>query len=303
MSFNEAARNRARAKLTTLKSDPAYANHQAWSTNAATLAQQLEIRLSGDSDTWPNQGQTQLCGPAAFMFCLIQDRPDMYVDLVINLWLGQPASLGDGNSGSPGMVRPVNPSSRVQTNTPAAVTGHPKAIKAVDWISLASLRNDSPDLSPFTDYDHPSDQVAAIARPKYLKGWFESAGATCLWDNTSEILPTSDWKELTELSAYSGGWVVMLVAAAMFSDGNPSYPFKNHWVVLNGSITINGRDWSMYRSGAAKLPEKREDVEVQADFFTWGQTGAQLRTVKTARPNLAYFLKCFYGGIAFSHIP
>jgi hypothetical protein len=238
------------------------------------------------------------------MFCLIQDRPDMYVDLVVNLWLGQPASLGGGYAGAPTAVRAVNPSSRVQTNAPTAVTGDPLAINAVDWISLASLRNDSPDLSPFTDYDHPSDQLAAATRPKYLKGWFAEAGATCLWDNTSEILPTSDWKELIELSAYSGGWVVMLVSAAMFaSKDSPLTTFKNHWVVLNGTITINGRDWSVYRSGAIKRPADPETLDIQADFFTWGQTGWQLRTVRANRPDLAYFLKCFYGGMAFSHIP
>ncbi|XVJ69302.1 MAG: hypothetical protein HEQ39_06370 [Rhizobacter sp.] len=302
MSFNEAARNRARAKLTTLRTDPAYAEHKAWGVDQVTLADQLDIRLSGKSDAWPHQGQTALCGPAAFMFCLVQDRPDMYVDLVINLWLGQPASLGGNSAVGPTMIRPVNPSPHVQTNTPAAVTGEIGAINAVDWISMASLRNDSPDLNPFGDYDHPKNQVSAIARPKYVKGWFESAGAHCLWDNTSEILPTADWKELTELSAYNGGWVLMLVASAMFAEGHPGYPFKNHWVVLNGSITIDGRDWSMYRSGAAKLPETRENVDIQADFFTWGKTGRQLRAVR-ARPDLAFFLKCFYGGMAFSRIP
>lgn len=297
MSFNEAARQRAYARIGELQNNPAYAGHQAWGIDRVGLAQELTTRLSGGQRTWPNQGQTSLCGPAAFMFCLVQDRPDMYVDMIINLWLGQTASLGAGPSNG---GRNVNPSGKVQTNTPAAVTGQSGDINTVDWISMASLRNDSPDLNPFGDYDHPTDQFSAITRPTYLKGWFQAAGANCLWDNVSEILPTSDWNELVELSAYTSGWVLMLVSMSLFTGKAPTS--KNHWVVLNGPITIGGRDLSMYRSSKSKVPENKETVTVQADFFTWGETGWQLKSER-AQPDLAHFLKCFYGGIAFSHIP
>lgn len=296
MSFNEAARQRAYAMIGELKNNPAYASHKAWDVNGAELAQQLSHRISGNKNTWPNQGQTSLCGPAAFMFCLIQDRADMYVDLVIKLWLGQPASLGaDPATGG----RSINPSGKVQANAPVA-SAEKHLFNTVDWISLAGLRNDSPDLSPFSDYDHPSDQLAAITRPKYMKGWFAAAGASCLWDNTSEIIPTAGWDELVELSAYTSGWIVMLVSAAMFSGALPTS--KNHWVVLNGPITINGRDLSMYRAAKSKIPDNMATAAIQANFFTWGETGRQLRPIH-ARPDLAYFLECFYGGIAFSHIP
>ncbi len=183
----------------------------------------------------------------------------MYVDMIVNLWLGQPASMGDG----PGQ-RPVKPSDRVPANTPAAVTEQDTDINTVDWISLASLRNDSPDLNPLADYDHPSNQLSATTRPSYLKGWFQAAGATCLWDNTCEILPTSDWKELVELSDYIGGWVLMLVSASLFTGQAPTS--KNHWVVLNGPITVDGRNLSMYRANMSRVPENREAITVQAVF-------------------------------------
>lgn len=301
MSFNEAARQRACAMIGDLKSNPAYANHNAWGIGNGVLADQLEKRVTVKDGKWPDQGQTSLCGPAAFMFCLLQDRADMYVDMIIKLWLGQKASLGadPANGGCS-----INPSGSVQANTPAAVTGNKGDITAVDWISMASLRNDSPDLSPFSDYDHPSDQFAAITRPKYLKGWFEAAGATCLWDNTSEVLPLGGWDDLVKLTAYSAGWVLMLVSASMFANMHSSFvTTKNHWVVLNGPITINGRDISMYRASATQTPDSMETVSIEAKFFTWGTTGEQLKTVRMHRPDLAYFLKCFFGGIAFSHIP
>ncbi|WP_421564395.1 hypothetical protein [Paracidovorax sp. MALMAid1276] len=294
--INAAALSQATALITELRNTRQFDSYKAWGVNNVELANQLNERVSGRSTSWPDQGNTSLCGPAAFMFCLIHDRPDLYVRYIIDLWAGRPATLGSRN------VRPgPNVQATAETMTSNSHQTIPAAarINAVDWISMASLRNDSPDLNPFANYDHPSATVSAITRPKYLQDWFHAVGATTLLDNTNEIIPLSDWKELLEIAPYqASGWVAMLVSAAMFQ-GAGGTTSKNHWVVLNGPISINGRPISGYTR--ADKPDL-ETASVQARVFTWGNEAQGLATTK-ALPHLSHFLKCFHGGIAFSSIP
>lgn len=294
--INAAALSKATALLAELRTSRQFDGYKAWGVNNVELANQLGERISGGSTSWPNQGGTSLCGPAAFMFCLIHDRPDLYVGHIIDLWAGRPATLGQ---------RSVRPNAQVRTTAETMVPNSQQTlpaaanINAVDWISMASLRNDSPDLNPFADYDHPSATVSAITRPRYMQGWFHAAGATTLLDNTNEIVPLADWNELLELAPYqASGWVVMLVSTAMFQ-GAGGNTYKNHWVVLNGPISVNGRPISSYNK--TNKPDL-ETASIQARVFTWGNESQGLATTKSL-PHLSHFLKCFHGGIAFSSIP
>ncbi|WP_156370656.1 MULTISPECIES: hypothetical protein [unclassified Acidovorax] len=293
----------AHSIITDFENSSQFAAHVAWGVNRNQLIQQLLHRISHGQYSWPDQGDTSLCGPAAFMFCLIHDRPDLYVGHIIDLWTGRPATLGQ---------RSIKPSAQVRTTAETRTeTVNPRTgakemqtvpqaarINAVDWISMASLRNDSPSLIPFSSYDHPSAMASAITRPAYLKAWFNEVDSTTLLDNTNEIFPMADWKELLELAPYQpSAWVVMLVSAAMFGGSGSTY--KNHWVVLNGPITVNGRPISGY---SANQKPDLATASVQARIFTWGDEAKGLAST-TALPHLSHFLKCFHGGIAFSSIP
>jgi len=298
-----AALSTAYSIIAELENSTQFAAYVAWGVNSKQLTQQLLDRLSNGRHSWPDQGDTSLCGPAAFMFCLIHDRPDLYVGHIIDLWAGRPATLGERSIKPSAQVRTI---AETRTETVNPKTGAkemqtvPQAarINAVDWISMASLRNDSPSLIPFSSYDHPSAMASAITRPAYLKGWFNAVGSTTLLDNTNEILPMADWKELLELAPHQpSAWVVMLVSAAMF--GGTGSTYKNHWVVLNGPITVNGRPINGY--SADDKPELA-NASIQARIFTWGDESHSLASA-TALPHLSHFLKCFHGGIAFSSIP
>lgn len=59
-----------------------------WPVERARLASQLEERLNGSS--LPNQQGTSYCGCAAFLNCLLEDRPDWYVAYATALWRGEP---------------------------------------------------------------------------------------------------------------------------------------------------------------------------------------------------------------------
>ncbi|MCM6167808.1 hypothetical protein M4B56_27935, partial [Klebsiella pneumoniae] len=42
----------------------------------------------------PNQGRTSLCGPASFFYCLQMDRPDVYKQAAIELWMQGKTKIG-----------------------------------------------------------------------------------------------------------------------------------------------------------------------------------------------------------------
>lgn len=296
--INAAARANALSIIANLEADTSLDGYASWGVTREGLAGQLRDRLSGAADSWPNQGGTSLCGPAAFMFCLLNDRPDLYVQHIIDLWSGRSATLGQRSVRVNGTVQ-ANARATVQRNGVDTNLLEANRVSAVDWISMASLRNDSPDLNPIADYDHPTDKLSAITRPKYLKGWFGAVGATTLLDNTSEIISTAGWDELVELAFYAeSGWVVMLVAAAMLQRGG-GFTNKNHWVVLNGPIYVNGHPITSFTK--ANKPDL-DSAKIQARIFSWGNESESLRQ-QSYLPELNHFLKCFHGGIAFSSIP
>src|ERR1700758_4038487 len=77
--------------------------------------------------TKQNQADANLCGPAAFLYCLLNEHPDYYVGYVIDLFLTGKARIG---------ALKVEPSLDCRYSTP------PKGrIDPVDWIALASLRD------------------------------------------------------------------------------------------------------------------------------------------------------------------
>ncbi|MFN3675153.1 MAG: hypothetical protein ACK4TC_04180 [Sphingomonas pseudosanguinis] len=54
-----------------------------WPVTRDALASQIDARLRGVS--MPRQRGTSYCGPAAFLYCILKDRPDIYVSYAVAL--------------------------------------------------------------------------------------------------------------------------------------------------------------------------------------------------------------------------
>ncbi len=96
----------------------------------ASLAQNLRERLASPSTL--NQGDTNLCGVAAFVHDWLIDDPVGYVWLAINLYEKGVGYLS--RQGKPGRV--IRPTADVRTSVLA------KNVSPADWIVMASLRDD-----------------------------------------------------------------------------------------------------------------------------------------------------------------
>lgn len=197
----------------------------------AKVLEQLRIRVArahGQNlastmrvSSFPHQDEASLCGPAAFFYALLMDRPDLYSKAIIELWEKGETTIGQLH------IKPSH-----DCCNPKNFSRHAGGdrIIAIDWISLASLC-DSENI--IFDYDSPDDQGAGITLPSTLESWFARAGASLVFDNIQ--LGNIEQAQLIELLDFLDRQlhVVSLVSAPMVEGGIGVG--KNHWIVWEGA--------------------------------------------------------------------
>jgi hypothetical protein len=190
-----------------------------------------------------NQGAASLCGPAAFFYCILNYKPELYVQYVIDLFTTGKARIG---------------SLKVEPSLPCRVYAPPQnKIAAVDWIALASLRDSE---NAIMDYSSADDTAAGITRPGTLASWFRHIGYESIRDNTNYYF----CKGAKEIQDFDRDMRVYRDVCLLVND-NILYPLKNksnstfcnHWIVLDDVPQLNGSqiNISVYSWGASyKIP-------------------------------------------------
>ncbi|WP_241010224.1 hypothetical protein [Aggregatibacter actinomycetemcomitans] len=231
------------------------------------IALQIKNRLA---EPYPSQGDTSLCGPAVFYYCLLKDRPDIYDKAAKLLWTYGKVKIGDLE------IKPG-----YDCRHPSRIDG----VSALDWLTLASLRDSS---NTFRDYDEVSDQVSGITLPGGLVDWFTEIGSIHI-DKSTNLFFSKGLVDLVKLSQhYINNLHIVLFVAAKIIDRGDSVNTKDHWVALADKIKVNNEEINI----ASPL-----DGVIDFNFFTWGT----IRSFKY-RTTLKYFLAHFYGGLAFKPI-
>ncbi|OTQ27850.1 hypothetical protein [Gilliamella apicola] len=237
---------------------------------------------------YPDQDRSMLCGPAAFFYCLLMDRPDLYKQMVKELWESGKTKIG---------TLKIEPSSdcRHPTNFfKNEPPGYLPKVPAIDWITLASLRDTE---NSFFDFDSPDDQIPGITTAGDLKTWFKKAGAEIVYEINTNIVnhitgPKLTLKDLCRLNSYvrEDTHVVMLITSRMFDTRVP-IATKNHWIVLADKLKlINGHE----------VTEQTLLTElVELICFSWGSVDNQLLDNTT----LADVMKYSYAAFVISKIP
>lgn len=238
---------------------------------------QVSLRMNNIS--YPNQGGTSLCGPAAFFYCLQMDRPDVYKQAANELWLYGKTKIG---------ILDISPGDGCR---------HPKgsfyddygreAVSGLDWVTLASLRDSE---NSIMSYDEVGDQVAGITMWGKLTEWFEKAGYEKIFDNIS--LSHANEADIVKLNSYmkQGYRVVTLISAGMLKGwGSGDSSSKNHWIVWDDAVCkVNGGD----------ITPKDSDELIELKLFSWGRVEWQTKNSST----LSYFAKHVFGGLVFKPI-
>ena len=202
-----------------------------------------------------NQASTSLCGPSALMRSLLMDNPELYVRYATSLFETGEAQLGK-------LV--VKPGSDCRNCNPGT------KIDAVDWVTLASLRDSENDVF---DYDDPSDQAGGITMPEDLAGWFEKVGYVNVVNQTNVYFSKSRRDIETAVHMESAGnRVCLFVEAAVVekkAKGSSMLSIPDHWVMLNRSRGMRAHFGTFWDANGQNWGFDGDRVELE--IWSWGR--------------------------------
>lgn len=188
-----------------------------------------------------SQGRVALCGPAAFIYCMARENAGAYGEYVLDL-----ALTGEGKLGG----------LHVKAGAGCRNAALKDETEPVDWIALASLRDDT---NAIAAMDDPTDQFAGITTGGDLKKWFSKTG----WF-PGGVVDTSGWAatqsldNLLEVNLRSANAYVCLCINASIIAVTPGelgmnkigkthapkngWGGANHWIVLGDAAAPGTTD-------------------------------------------------------------
>lgn len=228
------------------------------------IEDQIEERLAQMS--FPKQGDTSLCGPAAFFYCLQIDRPDIYVQAAQDLWRYGKTKIGDLEIAPGNGCR--HPSGEFYDEY------HKPLISGLDWMMLASLR-DSENL--ILGYDSVDSPAAGVTAWWSLSEWFEKAGYEKVFSNAG--LTQVGAEGINTLNRYieQGYRIVTLISDGLLKPSTSTLTVPTHWIVWDSPVT------------------RTPTGEIELTLFSWGGVSMNIKTTK----DLSFFVARFFGGMVF----
>jgi len=175
-----------------------------------------------------NQGGASLCCPASFFYCVLNYKPELYVQYVIDLFTTGKARIG---------------SLEVKPGMACRVYQPPKGkIAGVDWVALASLRDS---YNAILDVASIDDDTAARSRQGEVSKWFRQVGYAGVRED-SNIFVSKGRKEIEAFERDARAWrdVCLFVHTNLLYDTTNKHNSHvwNHCVVVEEPPEVrNGR--------------------------------------------------------------
>ena len=245
------------------------------------IEEEFTKRINGE--TYPSQKETSLCGPAAYFYCLLKERSDLYIKAVRELWEEGQTKIGQLEIKAGDAAKPSN--FFKDDGTPR--------ISGIDWITMGSLR-DSENL--IWDYNDPTKETAAVTAPSNLHDWLKKSGAKNIQNLTT--LTSSNLKDLLLINEYAkkGYRVVQLMSSPNIFKGATTPNLKAHWIVWESPL------YHATNKQPIHSQSKLTDI-VDLHLFTWGQV-KNLKSFNNHTTNISLqkFLNASFGAIVFKGI-
>lgn len=227
------------------------------------IEQSLASRLKEKN---PDQSGTWLCGPAAYFFCLLNSRPDIYKTIVKKLW-----ETGNVKVGSLEITPKIN-GARLVSNF-YYENGNPR-IPPIDWITLASLRDSENKVLPVKSYDSAIIDGslggwAGITMASDMKSWLQNTGFTVIEEYSN--MTGANYGIIYEINKHAGhdNYIISLTSSDIL-EGSNSARVPNHWIVWTDKLrTKDGVPFS----GSSLLTLKN----LKLCLFSWGEVGYKLK--------------------------
>ena len=224
-----------------------------------------------------DQGSSSLCGPADFLYALALKNPMAYAQYAIDLYQTGSAWIGQMR---------VKPGADCRNYVP-------KGIDAIDWVTLASLRDSSNSL---LDYQATGNEAAGITMPSGLSGWFRRSGYyTNIVNDTNVILDKGlSCLIKADQQRATGAYACLFVGANVLGMRSGGKVVPDHWVVLTSPVMLNGAPAAplLMRGPSVDGDATLRGQQLSFEVFTWGGTQ------KIGPMKLAEFLDYFYGYVS-----
>ena len=209
------------------------------SLSRAEVANRLD-ELIDDSRRF-NQGNLNLCGPAAFLNVWTRRDPIAFARFATTLFDTGRASIGSFD---------VTPSDSLVRNDYAAMRARMKSVtEQADWMTMGALRNNDDAIFVWSGEpgDSVGDELAGMTFPEEIERWLRATGLYASVDNqvgnSLSALSSKGFNAAANLDVREGSDIIVLIQANMCASqisagvttGFLSH-FSNHWVVLIGSV-------------------------------------------------------------------
>ncbi len=294
---------------TPLELQAAQRSPQGWTIGRDAFAAQLSARLTGPAE--PAQVSTSYCGPAAFLYCLLEDRPDLYAAYAIGLWRYAAYRVGSMEvDNDPTTVASMGTIQRAHAAAPQN-----ESISELDWMTMASLSVSTRPSLVLGGGATPNDMAKAISYPWVVKNWFAAVGSTPTFDCMSMGVmkkPLSDFVAL--MNYWPQHFIVLQIDSSLITGGNTATFNNRHWVVVNphrpphaydpngtvyplGSIASQFRVRRGIRGGSTLDWSHMANWRTDLTLVTWGNEAHAIRA-----PTLNDIEDRFYGGYAFPRL-
>lgn len=211
--------------------------------------------------SYPYQASASVCGPAAFFYCLQNDRPDVYAQAARELWRYGKTKVGGLNI------------------APGEGCRHPAGyfyddISGLDWMTLAGLRDSENAILSFDTLDSP---VAGITMWQTLTEWFEKAGYEKVFSNAG--ITQAGVQGIREFNKYieQGYKVITLINDGLLEGSSNKTTLPTHWIVWDSTVTQD------------------DNRHVNLKLFSWGRSTNWIKQKK----DLQFFINRFFGGMVF----
>lgn len=216
-----------------------------------------------------NTAVVNLCGPGAFFRCLAEDDPVMYVQAIIDLYETSSGMIGSRKFTASYSLRIADPPPPASANT--------EGMDQVDWILLASLRDDE---NTFLNYDDAGGGLSGATMPKAMEKWFKEAKYTGVKNDTN-VFFTKNADHIKGAGALRAvGYRVCLFIDANILEvvkQNKLSTYPDHWVVLMSDVTVAAND------------------NISLKVHSWGKI---MPIPELATVSMSTFLKNYYGYVA-----
>lgn len=180
-----------------------------------------------------NQGEHNICGPAAMLHSVLQRDPKFVANFIINL-----AEKGKANFGP----RDVDPDSDLKEQKYEASW----TIDAATWIAASSLRDNE---NWWFDYEGtPDENASGITTPGEIKDWLEETGLYSDVTDDVNLVSTKDTAHATNLRYDEDvrDNILLINASILYAENaDPSLleliggAFPTHYVVLASEVKYN----------------------------------------------------------------